>query len=119
MNSSRRMLCCAAAASLVGALRSFAQAPGKVYRVGYLNPRAGPVAIDAAFLQGMRELGYVTGRNLVIDYRCANNQMDLLQLLADELRLVLLASVELFPLPDVDTPRIERKFAPRNAAGAT
>jgi hypothetical protein len=50
---------------------------------------------------------------------CANNQMDLLQLLADELRLVLLASVELFPLPDVDTPRIERKFAPRNAAGAT
>jgi len=85
MNIRRRLLCCAAAASLVCGPRSFAQATSKVYRVGYLNPRAGPVAIDAAFLQGMRELGYIVGRNLVIEYRWANNQMELLQPFAEEL----------------------------------
>jgi len=41
------------------------------------------VAIDAAFLQGMRELGYIVGRNLVIEYRWANNQMELLQPFAE------------------------------------
>jgi putative tryptophan/tyrosine transport system substrate-binding protein len=43
------------------------------------------VAIDAAFLEGMRELGYVVGRNLAIEYRWANNHMESLQPLADEL----------------------------------
>src|SRR5947199_5612578 len=58
----------AAAASL----SSSAQQGGKVWRVGYLSPAS---AVDsqytAAFLKGMRELGYVEGKNLVIEWRSA------------------------------------------------
>ena len=85
MTSRRRLLCCAAAGLLAGPLRAFAQAPGKVYRVGYLNLRAGPAAADEAFVRGMRELGYAVGRNLVIEYRWAGNDLARLQPLAEEL----------------------------------
>lgn len=62
-----------------------AQTPDKVWRIGYLNPRAGPSALDAAFLRGMAELGYVVGRNLVVEYRWADNRMERLQALTEEL----------------------------------
>lgn len=75
-----------ASAILAATLPSLrAQAPDKVWRIGYLNPRAGPSALDAAFLRGMAELGYVPGRNLVVEYRWADNQMHRLQPLAEEL----------------------------------
>ena len=85
MDKHRRIFCCTAVGILVEASRAFAQAPGKVYRVGYLNLRAGPTVLDEAFIRGMRELGYTVGRNLVIEYRWASNQMDRLQPLAEEL----------------------------------
>jgi putative ABC transport system substrate-binding protein len=78
-------LCCAVAGVLVCASRAFAQAPGKVYRIGYLNLRAGPSALDDAFVRGMDELGYTVGHNLVIEYRWARNETDRLQPMADEL----------------------------------
>ena len=85
MTSRRRFLACAATVVLAGASRSSAQGPGKVYRVGYLNFRAGPAAADEAFVSGMRELGYSVGRNLVIEYRWAGNDEARLPPLADEL----------------------------------
>jgi putative ABC transport system substrate-binding protein len=85
LNHRRRFVFCAAAWGLVDAPAALAQAPGKVYRVGYLNLRAGPTALDEAFVQGMRELGYAVGRNLAIEYRWASNQMERLQELAEEL----------------------------------
>lgn len=65
---------------------AFAQ-PAKVPRIGYL---AG-VSLSAdtprlqAFKQGLRELGYVEGRNVVIDYRHEDRSLDRLPALAAEL----------------------------------
>ena len=69
-------------------LLSFAQAPGRVWRVGFLALRR-PVSLGSdqfgAFLLGMRELGYVEGKNLVIEWRFADGQSELLSGLAAEL----------------------------------
>jgi putative ABC transport system substrate-binding protein len=66
---------------------SFAQ-HGKVWRVGFLAPRrVGPLDADpyGGFPRGMRELGYVEGKNLVIDWRSAEGDSGRLPALAAEL----------------------------------
>jgi len=64
-----------------------AQQPGKAPRIGYLGagggPRTGPTG--QAFLQGLRDLGYVEGRNILIEYRSAEGKSDRLPDLAAEL----------------------------------
>ncbi len=54
-----------------------AQQAAKIARIGYLgdNPAAG-AHLRAALLQGLRDLGYVEGRNLVIEYRFAEEPQD-------------------------------------------
>ena len=57
---------------LAGPLPTEAQQAGKVYRIGYLTSRLGSPTTNSmyiAFRQGLRELGYVEGQNLVIEYR--------------------------------------------------
>jgi putative ABC transport system substrate-binding protein len=64
-----------------------AQQPTKVPRIGYLSstsPSAGSSRIEA-FRQGLRELGYVEGKNLVIEWRYAEGKLDHLPVLATEL----------------------------------
>jgi putative tryptophan/tyrosine transport system substrate-binding protein len=64
-----------------------AQQPTKVPRIGYLSsasPSAGLSRIEA-FRQGLRELGYVEGKNVVIEYRYAEGKLDHLPALAAEL----------------------------------
>ncbi len=63
-----------------------AQQATKVARIGYLanNPATSPY-LREAFLQGLRDLGYVEGRNLVIEYREAEGKADRLPALAAEL----------------------------------
>ena len=73
-----------AAGLLLGPTRVFAQAQSKVRRIGYLMPRSGRLPVDDAFLQGLRELGYSVGSNLVIEYRWTAYRAGL-QALADEL----------------------------------
>lgn len=85
MTDRRWFLCRGLACLLAGSAPSFAQAAGKVHRVGYLSARATHGAVDDAFVQGMRELGYVVGRNLAIEYRWAGNDLNRLRQLADEL----------------------------------
>jgi len=62
-----------------------AQGASKVHRIGYLNLRAGPVSQDKAFVEALEELGYVEGRNLIIDYRWAAGKEERLPALAAEL----------------------------------
>jgi putative ABC transport system substrate-binding protein len=66
-----------------------AQARAKVWRVGFLVSRARAADSDAndyaAFVSGMRELGYVEGQNLAIEWRYADGKAELLPQLASEL----------------------------------
>ena len=70
---------------LAGPLAAEAQQASKVYRIGYLSDRLGPGAFEEAFLRGLRELGYVQGRNIVIEYRWAEGKVERLPALAAEL----------------------------------
>lgn len=64
-------------------LAAAAQPAGKVWRIGYLV--AGTGRIPEAFRQELRDLGYVEGQNLAIEYRSAASQLDRLPDLAAEL----------------------------------
>ena len=64
-----------------------AQQPTKVPRIGFLTATSlsAVAARIEAFRQGLRELGYVEGKNIVIEYRYAEGKTDRLPALADEL----------------------------------
>jgi putative ABC transport system substrate-binding protein len=62
-----------------------AQRPKDVPRIGYLHFRASPDASDEAFRQTLRDLGWVEGRNIVIEYRWAAGKQDRYPVLAKEL----------------------------------
>jgi putative ABC transport system substrate-binding protein len=63
------------------------QPAAKVARIGYLsvNLAASPPQQHEAFRQGLRDLGYVEGRNVVIEYRDAEGKPERLPALAAEL----------------------------------
>jgi putative tryptophan/tyrosine transport system substrate-binding protein len=65
---------------------SEAQQAAKIARIGYLAPNltASP-HLHEAFRQGLRDLGYVEGQNIVIEYRSAEGKAERLPALAAEL----------------------------------
>src|SRR5215471_17880058 len=69
-------------------LAARAQQAGKIPRIGYLSPGSaspGPLAYHDEFQRGLRELGYVEGRNIVVEYRFAEGKFDRLDKLAADL----------------------------------
>ena len=66
---------------LVGPFASEAQQAGQFARIGYLAANAVPDRSEA-FRQGLRDLGYVEGRNVVIEYRDAEGNPERLPALA-------------------------------------
>ncbi len=68
-------------------LAADAQPAGKVYRIGILEviPAAQNTATLDALRKGLRDLGYVEGRNLVIEYRSADGRAERFPALAAEL----------------------------------
>src|SRR6516164_9326686 len=75
---------CSAAAWPVVALAQ--QQPVPV--IGYLGTQSAEVDyknVTVPFLQGLKETGYVEGRNVAVEYRYAQNQLDRLPALADHL----------------------------------
>ena len=72
-----------------GLLPSHAQRPARVARLGILSSgsanTASPSARDEAFREGLRDLGYVEGQNLVLESRYADTELERLPDLAAEL----------------------------------
>lgn len=62
-----------------------AQQSARLPRVGYLNYRAGPNAADEAFSQALRDLGWIDGQNITIEYRWGAGQRNRYPTLAEEL----------------------------------
>jgi len=88
-SSKRLRLIACIVTSLVFALclSVHAQQPAKIPIIGYFSvvPRSANPERIAAFRDGLRQLGYVEGKNIVIEWRSAENNQDLLPALAAEL----------------------------------
>jgi len=89
MKNRRRLVVALWASALAAPLRSFGQQQGKVWRVGFLAQRQISISESdnyyGLFRQGMRELGYVEGKNLMIEWRSAEGKSERLQDFAMEL----------------------------------
>src|SRR5437867_10756489 len=86
MVSRRTFLATVIGGALAASLAAVAQQTGKVYRIGFVwdSPAVWPHALEA-FRQGLRDLGWVEGQNIVIEYRWAEGRFDRLPNLMDEL----------------------------------
>jgi putative ABC transport system substrate-binding protein len=62
-----------------------AQQTGKVYRIGFVRTAAPPESYVEAFRQGLKDLGYVEGRNITIEYRYAEGKVNRLPAIISEL----------------------------------
>jgi putative ABC transport system substrate-binding protein len=80
----RTFLAGTGAVLLAAPLAAEAQQAAKVARIGYLATNPTP-HLQEAFRQGLRDLGYVEGRNLVIEYRDAEGKSEQLPARAAEL----------------------------------
>jgi len=82
----RRFLLTSMAGALAGPLAAEAQQVPKVARIGYLRTSGDAGArLREAFRKGLRDLGYVEGRNVVIEYRVDEGKRERLPALVTEL----------------------------------
>lgn len=86
MNTRRRVVFALGTAALV-VRTSFAQQASKAHRIGFLLAEAvsGQMSRLEALRAGLRDLGYIEGKNIVIEIRSADSNYDQLPLLAAEL----------------------------------
>jgi len=63
-----------------------AQKPAKVARIGFLAPESKASGRREAFRRGLRDLGYVEGQNIVIEWRGAEDRSRLAELAAELVR---------------------------------
>ena len=83
----RAFVAVTAASLLVAPLTSIGQQSGKMFRIGFLGAASatGYATRVEAFRAGLRDLGYVEGENISIEFRWAEGRYDLLPELAMEL----------------------------------
>jgi len=99
MPARRAVLCALIGGPLAASLTAQAQTTGRVYRIGFLSVQSSPTVrpLLNAFKQKLRDMGYVEGRNLVIEHRLAEGRYERLPELARELvrlKVDLLATAE-------------------------
>jgi putative ABC transport system substrate-binding protein len=85
--STRRAFIGTLAGGLLAPLAAQSQPAGKVYRIGWLSPASAANGLPNldALRAGLRELGYVEGRNITIEVRWADGEGPRLSKLATEL----------------------------------
>jgi putative ABC transport system substrate-binding protein len=83
----RRFLLTSLAGAVAAPIAAKGQQTGKVARIGYLlgATREQTLHLVKAFEDGLRDLGYVPGRNVVIEYRFADGKQERLPQLAQDL----------------------------------
>jgi putative ABC transport system substrate-binding protein len=64
---------------------AIAQQPAKVPRIGYIAPTGPENTNYAAFLRGLRDLGYIEGKNILVEYRSMEGNRDRIPSLMAEL----------------------------------
>ena len=88
-NKRRKLILAFGMSALTAPLVSFGQQKNKIWRIGFLVAGPRPPSIDAHYLgavaRGMRELGYVEGKNFVIEWRFAEGNYQRLPDLAAEM----------------------------------
>jgi putative ABC transport system substrate-binding protein len=74
----RRRILAGLLLALAALLAAEAQQAGKVYRIGYLSAptRESVEHVLQAFVRALRELGWVEGQNLTIEYRWAEGKTE-------------------------------------------
>jgi putative ABC transport system substrate-binding protein len=83
-----------------GIIAEAQQQPTKIPRIGYLMTRSLDPVRTEALRQGLRELGYVEEKNIIIEWRSAEGKLDRVPVVAAELvRLNVDIIVTAGPLP--------------------
>ena len=89
MNTRRKLVIALGAGALAAPFGAFAQQQGKVWRIGYLDYGSRKSMVDAgrhaALMDGLREHGYVEGKNFVLEARYADGSAERANELAAEL----------------------------------
>ena len=94
---------------------SHAQQPAKLPRIGYLSPTGNanaPGPDIEAFRQGLRELGYVEGKNIAVDYRYIEGKTDRMLNLVGELVQLKVNVLVLLSTPSIRAAKQTTKTIP-------
>ena len=96
-------------------LSAHAQAPAKVPRIGYLSPSGDPYTPGThveAFRQGLRDLGYIEGKNILVEYRYQEGKQDRRDNLVTELVQLKVDVLVLGSLPAIRAAKQATKTIP-------
>jgi putative ABC transport system substrate-binding protein len=92
-----------------------AQQPAKVPRIGYVSGTgdlSNPGANTEAFRQGLRDLGYIEGKNILVEYRYAEGKLDPIPSIVAELVQLKVDVVVAAPLPAIRAAKQATKTIP-------
>jgi putative ABC transport system substrate-binding protein len=87
MNNRRKLLLVLGTAAFAAPLSALAQPVGKIFQIGYLGNSTPSMesALVEGFRQGLRERGYIEGKNAIVHYRWAEGKVDLIPALVAEM----------------------------------
>jgi putative tryptophan/tyrosine transport system substrate-binding protein len=109
----KKELCLALCAlHLALCLPAAAQQPAKVFRIGYLSLRNAIGPHEEAFLKGLRDLGYIDGENVFIEWRFAKGKAERMNEFAAELVRL---KVDVIVAPGVQAVRAAKQSTTHNS----